>query len=265
MKLYANGCSFTAGNDDVHDADGRLMPPADYTWPYMMPVEHVINESRAGGNNDRILRKTMDYFTKNNSDNHIAVIQWTSPVRFERYFPMFDCWAEFCNVNNLEVNNTLQQTKLQGKYSLHADNGEIISKFFDNSDMNYDKFNLIETATKVLAYAKEINDYIVDFYKTIILMQQFLDSKNVPYIFTSMSFFNHIKDTETYMGIDKFDIINTNYETNLYKCLDQSVWNNEPCSAIAKNDVFPDRHPNEDGHILIANNITSEFKKRGIL
>ena len=91
MKLYANGCSFTAGNGDVHGADGHLMPPANYTWPSLIPVEHVINESRVGGNNDRILRKTMDYFTKNNSDNHIAVIQWTSPVRFERYFPMFDC------------------------------------------------------------------------------------------------------------------------------------------------------------------------------
>ena len=39
MKLFANGCSYTAGHGEVHDTNGVLIPPQDFTWPYQMDMD----------------------------------------------------------------------------------------------------------------------------------------------------------------------------------------------------------------------------------
>jgi hypothetical protein len=267
MKLFANGCSYTAGHGEVHDTNGVLIPPQDFTWPYQMDMDYVVNMSRRGGSNDRILRTTMNYFNKNNAEDYIAVIQWTSPVRFERFFPLHNCWTEYCNTSVMEVNRTLKDSKNKVGYTLHVDDEKVLRKFFDASDFKNDIYNLQDTATKVLVHAKEINDYLIDFYKTVIIMQQFLESKNIPYIFTSMSFFNHLKKDETYFGIDKFEIPTTPYEHSLYETLNQSVWNNDPVSAIAKDNIVSETntHPNEIGHKIIAGSITSTLRERGLI
>tara|TARA_B100000902_G_scaffold399876_1_gene473258 strand:- start:1387 stop:2187 length:801 start_codon:yes stop_codon:yes gene_type:complete len=266
MKLYANGCSYTAGHGEVHDNNGNLVPPQTFTWPYQMGIENVINNSRRGGSNDRILRTTMKYFNENSADDYVAIIQWTSPVRFERFFPLFNCWTEYCNTSAMEVNRTLKETKNNMGYSLHVDDETVQRKFFKDS-IEHDNYNLQETATKVLMYAKEINDYLIDFYKTVIIMQQFLESKNIPYLFTSMSFFNHLKKDKIYNGIDKFEIDTTPYERNLYETLNQSAWNNEPISSLAKDNVVSETnlHPNEEGHKIIAGSLVSTLKERSLM
>lgn len=266
MKLYANGCSYTGGHISGHDNNSSLIPPQSFTWPYQMGIEDVFNNGRAGASNDRILRTTMQYFNENSAEDYVAIIQWTSPIRFERFFPLFNCWAEYCNTSTIEVNRKLKENKHNMGYSLHVDNENVQRKFFKES-IEHDKYNLQETATKVLMYAKEINDYLIDFYKTVIIMQHFLESKNIPYLFTSMSFFNHLKKDEIYNGIDKFEINSTPYERNLYETLNQSVWNNEPISSLAKDNVVSetDLHPNEAGHKIIAGSLISTLKERGLM
>ena len=55
-KLFVNGCSFTAGNGEVHTANGQPAPPLDYVWANQIPaVESVTNLAISGGSNDRIL------------------------------------------------------------------------------------------------------------------------------------------------------------------------------------------------------------------
>ena len=267
MILYANGCSFTAGHGDVHDSKGKLVPPRDFTCPHQISqFDSVINQSRRGGSNDRILRTTIDYFTKKPSAGYVAVIQWTSPIRFEKYFPLFNCWAEFCNITSMEVNSTLKHSNNPIRYSLHVDDETIQRKFFRRLE-EYDMYHLIDTSTNVLKFAKEVNDYLIDFYKTVLIMQQFLESKNIPYIFTSMSWFNFLKADSTYMGVDKFDISWTDYEFELFRNINQDVWTAEPLSALAKDHVVSptDNHPDELGHKVIAGSITSTLKERGII
>jgi hypothetical protein len=53
----------------------------------------------------------------------------------------------------------------------------------------------------------------------------------------------------------------------LYETLNQSVWNNDPVSAIAKDNVVSETngHPNEIGHKIIAGSITSTLRERGLI
>ncbi len=84
MNLFVNGCSFSAGHDEVHDMQGKLTPPLDYVWSNQIAdkFDNITNYALAGGSNDRIFRTTMEYFSKGPVDT-IAIIQWTSPIRFE--------------------------------------------------------------------------------------------------------------------------------------------------------------------------------------
>ena len=76
-----------------------------------------------------------------------------------------------------------------------------------------------------------------------------------------------MKKDETYFGIDKFEIPTTPYEHSLYETLNQSVWNNDPVSAIAKDNIVSETntHPNEIGHKIIAGSITSTLRERGLI
>jgi len=116
MKLFANGCSFTWGGaiyPSLHDlnAGGQLL---DYyntselnqqrlrdTWPdqlgNLLGATESVNMSMGCGSNDRILRTTLDFFTdkiaKQQSQDWLAVIQWTQTHRYEYWDENTNSWA----------------------------------------------------------------------------------------------------------------------------------------------------------------------------
>lgn len=233
-KLFVNGCSFTAGNGEVHTADGNLAPPLDYVWANQIPaVESITNLAIRGGSNDRILRTTMEYFNCRNAIDYVAVIQWTSPLRFERYAPTYNAFAGFCNTGE--------------HYSLHLDNGVYLEKSKIHTKLTH-------TATQLLKYGKSINDYNIDYYKKIIIMQQYLESKNIPYIFTSMSSSSHVNTEQN----------NTPYELQLKNMINKDTWTEYPLNRYQQDNFVSeqDTHPNEIGHKLIADSVYEELKQR---
>lgn len=74
MRLFVNGCSFTAGT--IESLDGDL----NKTWPNVLPYD-VTDLSFKGSSNDRILRTTVNKLVDSNPD--FVIVQWTFPHRYE--------------------------------------------------------------------------------------------------------------------------------------------------------------------------------------
>lgn len=113
MKLFANGCSFTWGGgilEEERGLSGTLSGPIDdvhvrfresSVWPArldeLLGNTGHINLGMGCGSNSRIVRTTLDYFISKqcNGDDisdHIAVIQWTDPSRYEIYDTDLRSW-----------------------------------------------------------------------------------------------------------------------------------------------------------------------------
>ena len=93
MNLYINGCSFSFGSVPAFDTDksGNTVVAEPFPEVYQHHLApyfgQIVNHSIAGASNDRVLRKTLDFFSKRyDRSNWLAVIQWTSPYR-EEVFP----------------------------------------------------------------------------------------------------------------------------------------------------------------------------------
>jgi hypothetical protein len=249
--LFVNGCSFTAGNGEVHTPDGKLAPALDYVWANQLPeFDSVTNLAICGGSNDRILRTTIEYFNSHNATDHVVVIQWTSPLRFERYIPSCKAFAGFCNAVGTA----------EARFSLHMDNAKHLEHLQNNG--MYDRLN--DAASQLLMYGKSINDYQINFYKKVIIMQQYLDSKMIPYIFTSMSFANHLKPGQPYAGPDQIEHTPTQYEVHLKNNINTDKWTESPLTSYQQSNYVSaqDKHPNEAGHKLISNEIYKELQQR---
>lgn len=102
MRLFANGCSFTWGGGILEEGYGlqgtfasiseeHINLRSSLVWPAhlgkLLGCE-VTNLSMGCGSNARIVRTTLDHFTAMISagqdiSDHVAVIQWTEPSRYE--------------------------------------------------------------------------------------------------------------------------------------------------------------------------------------
>lgn len=79
-KIYVNGCSETKGTDDSLDH-------RELAWPYrlqqLLNVDVIVNSSKEGASNERIVRSTMfDWYAQRNKPD-LCIIQWSYPERFE--------------------------------------------------------------------------------------------------------------------------------------------------------------------------------------
>ena len=99
MKLLVNGCSFTGGNDVVHNEEGLLAPIPDYVWSNHTGVD-TTNIAIAGNSNDKIIRTTIEHL-KQTDDYDGVIIQWTALYRLERYIEQYDVWGNICNKINV--------------------------------------------------------------------------------------------------------------------------------------------------------------------
>ena len=266
MNLFVNGCSFSAGHGEVHDQQGKLLPPLDYVWSNQIKdkFDSVTNYALAGGSNDRIFRTTMEYFSKDPTDT-IAVIQWTAPIRFEVYNELFRTWLGICNNATISIrpsmSNVIKDEDLS--VNIHMDDGLALEKF--RSHKAYNK--IANASQQQLMFLKSLNDYQIQFYKNVYVLEQYLKSKNIPFIFTSMSFYNHVVDTQSFMSFDTIETPPTKLEIDLKKIIDKSQWTEQPFTGYMGTNYVSnqDHHPNEEGHRLISEAIVSELSKRNYI
>jgi len=87
MILLSNGCSWTYGSG----LDEGIREESVYSALIARTLNRkLVNLSKGCGSNQRILRTTFEWISKQNKsiwDNTLAIIQWTDESRYEYYVP----------------------------------------------------------------------------------------------------------------------------------------------------------------------------------
>lgn len=190
MKLYTNGCSYTWGAH-LSPLEHPLLLPYDtehvplnefnhsslnaarlkLVWPHhlgsLLNCSETYNHSFMLSSNDRIVRKTIDFFLDklyNDLSEWLVVIQWTDPSRFEFFDEDSNSWVL--------VNNQLVLTETP----------RLVSE---------EESKLIRSCYK---FYSEV-DYSTKLFSNIVTLGNFLKVHNINYVFTSMG---PISLSETY-------------------------------------------------------------------
>jgi len=115
MRIYANGCSFTYGDE--------LTDPKNDAWPAVLAKKSsssLVNDSERGGSNQRTLYRTIKNLA---NDFDFYIIAWTADTRFTQYK----------SDNNFETNfNPSLEHSLYGDQWFYKKWGETYYKFWHN-------------------------------------------------------------------------------------------------------------------------------------
>ena len=249
MKLLVNGCSFTGGNDVVHDEEGVLAPIPDYVWSNYTGVD-TTNIAIAGNSNDKIIRTTLEHL-KQKDDYDGVIVQWTALYRLERYIEQYDVWGNICNkINVLHKEETspeqVQQLDINNMFGLHFDKMEE-----DHNERVNTLSKVLQTASEIYIWLNSDVDYKIKFMQDVLLMQYELEKMDMPYLFTSMSMANHVK----------YLTCQTDYEKILNESIDTNKWTKRPLTHMNNSNISSDGHPNSIGHKLIAGELMREFRR----
>ena len=257
MKLLVNGCSYSWGGGlyNIHynkDSDPdkigflsidmdhpindeRLQKVYSHHLGKLMKAEKVYNLSMGGTSNERIVRTTMDFYTKkilNNEDisDYFAVIQWTSVDRTELYDDILEGTIHMLPGGVIFEPDDALKTFTAEEHKVLLD--DILSR----------KRN---TYYKNFMSAKEI---VNKTFQQIITLGHFFEKYNIPYLFCSMNpatIMEYFKDEN-----DKMKYLNR------FKWLDYTldkstitVYTGHPGNTEF---LCKSGHPNERGHIEIS-------------
>lgn len=191
MKLFVNGCSMTFGDGllDKKPLDGHTYRPEvreeleKMRWSGQMlnhiNFNEVINLSSGASGNDRIVRTTLEYFLKkirNKEDlsDHVVIIQFSCPFRFEIYNDDLQIWEKIWPEPNPDKPNS-PRTTLQVHYAWSSTRADLnslmrhvvtLGEFFERHDIRYmftSMNNLLEENYKQYDEYLQILEYIQEY------------------------------------------------------------------------------------------------------
>ena len=238
-KLLVNGCSYTAGTHPwtIHTPDASPI-----VWPRQLEdkFENVYNLAKGGEGNDRIVRTTIDYCENNDMTDYAVIIQWSSPFRTEYWRPEDNEWI------NVVINNGMQ-----GNWALDVPGTGAGLMYNSRRDAYSDE----------MKWLNSLNDYHIAYYNNVVVLQNYFEYNDIPYMFTCMSLQDH-PCCDQKLLIDKPSRSTT--EINLTKLMDNSKWSQLSLSAYSMDNPISqeDQHPNLKGNKLIAQALYKELMER---
>ena len=272
-RVLVNGCSFTFGHGDTEDRyTGEVLPPKPWVWPtklvklFDQPVT-IKNISKGGASNNRIVRTTIEGVKEYTP--HAVIVQWTSPYRSEWYNELWETYFGLIPTGSIEDVATQSESTLK---SFGTPNLWISADKLKQYGYESELYNNVTKASQYWqAYMLNYHEAMISFCKDVLLLQNFLDKRNIPYVFTSMS-------TACMLGrpIGGFDNVWEMIDgapLPFLDCLkaeiDESKWTRYSFSHMMNDNIVSkepyDPHPNDKGHELIAREMHKEIVKRGLL
>jgi hypothetical protein len=191
-NIVSGGCSFTYGHE-LSDCNHDTSPFSDKTWSAglskLIPSNYH-SVAKAGSGNSGIARRLFNWISHNPVD--FVLVMWTFPSRYDWAMPRH---------RNLE--NTRWATITPWDTD---DNQKEVLKKLSSSEPQQEIWkqrqnNLAETGVKEFAnslYRYAANEYheVYLSWKSIIWLQNILEKKNIPYLFTladNSLFYNEYK------------------------------------------------------------------------
>lgn len=249
MILVAGGDSFIWGVDladcQHHGHGGN----SQQVWPALLAHSKNIEYrcvAVSGSSNESIVREVIAC-CENTVDDKVVIVQWTFPWRFSfRY-------VEPVGWYNID---------------LYVHTNQFTNQWTTAENRRIDKFGIkefIHEFYKVIGTTEYWPVYST--LKEILLLQNYLKSKNIPYMFTAVDnsiFFNHTIDSPT-----------DAYVKNLYNQIDQNHWHWFPAGTTDNETTQPrgfyqwamennypigtESHPTESAHLDAAQLLKEKF------
>lgn len=244
--LYVNGDSWTFGQELQDETVGDLTYKFYNTWPWHVAQElkipQLVNEGLGGGSNDRIFRKTIDYIRsyKGNYNELLVIVAWTT---YER----------------IEVSTTIKRKRNNGYTEWESLDNTYINMLLNNSDLQQTGDDMTDRLLKdyhkvrTMLNSSKVNSY--KFFNLQWLLKQVCDNLGVNLLQTYA-----LDNPEFVLGRPEanqewLDAISP-YPTSFNRQL-MEVENLEDVRA-------PARHPNEQGHKIIAKNIVTYLRQHNV-
>jgi hypothetical protein len=201
-KVIVGGCSFTLGNELSDDINGKI--PSKRTWAYRLTEathKDYICTASGGAGNSAIARRTFKAVSQN-SDVDCVLVMWSFLSRYDWAMPRHEMldetrWASISPWDTTGGNEEAFRT-LAGSET-HQEQWRV-------RQGNLQKTGLKPFAEAIYRYAA--NQYHETYlsWKSIIWLQNILEKKNIPYMFTladNSLFYDemkHHKDQDSFMN-----------------------------------------------------------------
>ncbi len=256
MNLYVSGCSFTYGHETEDNQHSIKSQRPCWTWSDHLSKHFdgdFVNEAWIGGSNHRIIRRALTFFNSVESNDWTAVIQLTDP------FSRFEFFHKDCNI---------YVGMLKDEYVLD-------DQYYNNVDVPFDVIRA--TAYKYFSYRNLLLNgkaIIAEYFKQILTLHSYFESRNIPHLFTFMSGNSCHPDVilKSNLGTD----INNKPKTSadamimeMYNILPRHLFTALPMSQMTteseQQNPPHDSHPNKTGHYKIYLYILNELQKRNYL
>ena len=280
MNLYINGCSFSFGSVPTYDDGPNGTKILTKPWPgvyhyHLEPhFDLTVNQSFASGSNDRIVRKTLDFFHgRNDKSNWTAVIQWTAHLRGEVHPESDKKYAGAILNPTYDDRNQEIGPAFMHRYRFITYDSTQISDY-SQLEQRYSLNKLFNESEEIVRLRA---------YQNMLLLQEYFKNNNINYVFIALNDSAHPFPAVLRKGMwladyprskSSGDIINTDTDSSNIRrfMLDQEAWVPKSMTSIIQQDIIGqlpdgsfDSHPNDVGHQRIADHILDHMKTRGIL
>lgn len=252
-KLIAGGDSFIYG-DELADCLGVRASDHVYTALIAkeLDLEYVCAAGSGYGNNG-IRRTVIDACETANDDISLVIVQWSFACRYEFYFNNFG-WYQLGNWSIVDKPEEIKKTfKIDNPIVLqhHIDT---LNKFKELGITEFAKVFFKKIASDI--YYEQYN-----FLSEVVMLQQYLENKKIPYMFSSVND-DILRDSSKYAD----QSIKT-----LEKLVNKQDWWWFPKQrgfyqwAMDNGFQFGTTHPLEDAHIEAAHLIYEHLRYIGRL
>lgn len=171
MLLYANGCSYTFGHG-LTDRDISADPDSwgsardlDYarshSWPKLAADRlgwDCYNDALPGGSNDRIVRTTLSFLSRQHRQDLFVIIGWTRSARREIYFSESDIYVDL---------SALREVNIARLYRLLAVDNNEAARMTDT----------------VMRYGWDFIESHMRYCSQVLLLSSYLQQRRIPYLF----------------------------------------------------------------------------------
>jgi hypothetical protein len=199
-KFIAGGCSFTFGHELSDDEQGKI--PSKKSWAHGLktsPSDEYICTAHPGSGNSGIARRVFNAVA-NNTDIKCVVVMWSFLSRYEWAMP-----------RHKDLEDTRWATISPWDTSMAADERHNI---LAGSEVQQEQWKrrqdlMIETGVKPFAeaiYRHGANEYHETYlsWKSIIWLQNILEKKKIPFMFTLADNSLFYKEFEQHKDQDPF-------------------------------------------------------------